>query len=235
MVRSLLCAMMLLVGLSAFSQAFEISNLQESYRGAVGETIKAPLYFKNTSEKPITLIIRKVNDDIRSTQKTYFCLDNNCLDQRIHDFSVRIEPGQTLTNFHVALEGGLVEGVNSLIKYIAYSKLNPGQSIELDLNFSVEPERASTIYSSRYITLTNVYPNPVIDDFVSVAYKVQSDQIKAKIVIHNILGNLVAESELPPLDNVVKIKADNLSAGIYFYTLYINNEGVVTRKLIVKK
>ena len=235
MIRSLLLVIVVFTRFLAYSQAFEISNLQDSYKGSVGETIKAPLYFKNTSEKPITIIIRKINDDIRSTQKTYFCLDNNCLDQRIHDFSIRVEPGQTLTNFHVALEGGLVEGVNSLIKYVAYNKLSPNQSIELDLNFTVEPERASNIYTSRHITLTNVYPNPVIDDFVSVAYKVLSDQIKAKIVIHNILGNLVAESELPSIDNVIKIKAENLSAGIYFYTLYINNEGVLTRKLIVKK
>ena len=235
MIRSLLLVIMVFTRFLAYSQAFEISNLQDSYKGSVGETIKAPLYFKNTSDKPITIIIRKVDDDIRSTQKTYFCLDNNCFDQRIHDFSIRIEPGQTLTNFHVALEGGLVEGVNSLIKYVAYNKQSPNQSIELDLNFTVEPERASNIYTSRHITLTNVYPNPVIDDFVSVAYKVLSDQVKAKIVIHNILGNLVAESELPPVDNVVKIKAENLSAGIYFYTLYINNEGMMTRKLIVKK
>jgi hypothetical protein len=95
----------------AYSQGFEISALQETYKGGIGETIKAPLRFKNTSEKPITLIVRKANEQIGSTQKTYFCLDNNCLDQKVEDYIVKIEPGQSLTNFHVALEGGLVSGL----------------------------------------------------------------------------------------------------------------------------
>jgi hypothetical protein len=40
---------------------------------------------------------------------------------------------------------------------------------------------------------------------------------------------------MPYNERSIKILADNLSAGIYFYTLYIDNEGVMTRKLIVKK
>ena len=62
-----------------------------------------------------------------------------------------------------------------------------------------------------------------------------NDQIKAKIVVHNILGNIVGEYSLPSFENFVRVKTDDLSAGIYFYTLYIDNEGVMTRKLIVRK
>jgi hypothetical protein len=61
------------------------------------------------------------------------------------------------------------------------------------------------------------------------------DQIKAKILVHNIIGNVVGEYALSPLDSSVRINTEDLSAGIYFYTLYVENEGVMTRKLIVKK
>ena len=218
-----------------FSQGFELTSLLDSYKGLIGETIKAPLRLKNTSEKPITLIIRKVNSQIGSTQKNYFCLDNSCLDQKIvDDYVLKIEPGQVLNNFQVVLEAGLVSGESS-IKYLVYNKSNPAQSIEFELNFNVEekPEKEN-IYSSRFITLHDVYPNPVVDQAV-VDYKVMNDQIKAKIVVHNILGNIVGEYLLPSLENFVRVKTDELSAGIYFYTLYIDNEGVMTRKLIVRK
>lgn len=230
----LLSFLFIFIGSCGFSQGFEITSLQDIYKGIIGETIKAPLRFRNSSDKAITLIIRKVNGQIGSTQKNYFCLDNSCLDQKIEDYIIKVEPGQTLTNFQVVLEAGLVSGESSL-KYIAYNKSNPGQSVDFELNFSVEEKQEKQyIYNSRFIALHDVYPNPVVDQAV-VDYKVLDDQVKAKIVVHNILGNIVGQYALPSFENFVRIKTYDLSAGIYFYTLYVDDEGVMTRKLIVRK
>ncbi|HTE34277.1 MAG TPA: T9SS type A sorting domain-containing protein [Chryseolinea sp.] len=231
---SALAAIFLFMSTLAFSQGFEISSIQESYRGMIGESIKAPLRFKNTSDKPLTLIIRKVSGQIGSTQKNYFCLDNNCLDQRVEDYVIKIDPGQMLTNFNVVLEAGLVSG-ESAIKYIAFSKSNPGQSLEFELNFNVEEKAEKiSIYSSRFVTLHDVYPNPVVDQAV-VDYKILNDRVKAKLVVHNLLGNVVGEYTLPIFENLIRVKTDDLSPGIYFYTLYVDDESVITRKLIVRK
>ena len=230
----LLLAMGMMISWSAFAQSFEVAGLQDSYKGYIGEAIKAPLRFKNTSDKAITLIIRKVDAQIGSSQKNYFCLDNNCLDNKVEDFIVKVDAGQVLNTFQVVLEAGLVSGESSL-RYIAFNKFYPSHSVEFDLNFVVEekPEKQN-IYSSRFITLHDVYPNPVVDQAV-VDYKVNNDHVKAKIVVHNILGNVVGEYSLPEMENFVRVRTEDLSAGIYFYTLYVENEGVVTRKLIVRK
>jgi len=232
--RFLLLAAILTTGWVATGQGFEVGQLQDVYKGTIGDVIKAPIRFKNISDKPITLIVRKVSDQIGSTQKNFFCLDNNCFDQKVEDYIIKVEPGQTLSNFHIGLEAGLVSGVSSA-RYVVYNKANPGQPVEFEVNFTVEekPERQN-IYNSRSVTLHDVYPNPVTDH-ATVNYKVLSDRVKAKIIVHNILGNLVGEYQLPTTDNFVRIKADDLSPGIYFYTLYIDNESVMTRKLIVKK
>ncbi len=230
----LLLAMGVAISSCVFSQGFEVASLQESYTGYIGESINAPLRFKNTSDKAITLIIRKIDAQIGSSQKNYFCLDNNCLDHKVEDFIVKIEPGQVLNNFEVVLDAGLVSG-ESAIRYVAFNKYYPGHSIEFDLNFVVEekPEKQN-LYNSRFITLKDVYPNPVTDH-AFVDYKMNNDQVKAKRVVHNILGNVVGEYTLPPLENLVRVRTDDLSAGIYFYTLYVEDEGVITRKLIVRK
>ena len=216
------------------AQNFELSGLQDSYRGSIGDLIRAPLLLKNTSDKAITLIIRKVETQIGSTQKNFFCVDNNCLDQRTEDYIIKLEPGQTIQNFSIGLEAGLVEGF-SAVKYIVYNRSNLSESRQIELNFVVDgkPEK-SNIYTSRFITIHDVYPNPVTDR-ANIDYQLHSDEVKTKIVIHNILGNALTEYELPYSETKVKILADQLSAGIYFYTLYIDNEGVMTRKLIVKK
>lgn len=230
----LLLVILTLASLVTLGQGFEIVNLQETYKGTIGETIKAPIRFKNTAEKPIILIIRKVSGEIGNTQRNFLCLDANCIDQKADDHIFRIEAGQTLSSIQVALEAGLVAGL-STVKYIAYNKSNPTQSIEFEVNFAVEEKAEKlNLYTSKYITLKDVYPNPVVDHAL-VDYKILDDQVKAKIIIHNILGNNQGEYVLSSSENLLRIPTDDLSAGIYFYTLYINNEGVHTRKLIVKK
>jgi hypothetical protein len=223
-----------LLSINTLAQSFEVTGLQENYKGVIGETIKAPLLFKNTSDKTITLIIRKVSSEIGSTQKNYFCLDANCLDQKVEDHIIKIDPGQTLNSFHVALEAGLVSSISS-VKYLAYNKSNPGEAMEIDLHFVVDEKPAKEgIYASRHIAIQDVYPNPLIDH-AYVNYKILNDKVKAKIIVHNILGSPVGEYELPAMESKVKIRGEDLNSGIYFYTLYIDNEGVMTRKLIVKR
>ena len=234
MFKVLLSATLIFTTSLLFGQGFEIAPLQESYKGSIGETIKVPLRFKNTSDKSITLIIRKVNEQIGSTQRKYFCIDNNCLDPKVEDYIIKVEPGQTVTNFFVALDAGLDQNESSL-RYLAYNKSNPNQSLEVDLNFNVEEKLGkANIYSSRHITVYDVYPNPAVDH-ANVAYKLNNDVVQAKILVHNILGNIIEEYALSSMEPLIRINTEALSAGIYFYTLYVENEGVMTRKLIVKK
>ena len=234
MVKSLLLAISIFAATCAYGQGFEIAPLQESYKGLIGETIKVPLRFKNNSDKPISLIIRKVTEQIGSTQRKYFCIDNNCLDSKVEDYVLKVEPGQSVSNFYVALDAGLNRN-ESTLRYLAYNKANPNQSMEVELNFEVEekPDKA-TIYNSRYITVYDVYPNPAVEE-AFLDYDLASDNVNAKILVHNILGNIIGEYALSSLEKRVRIKIEDQSAGIYFYTLYVENEGVMTRKLIVKK
>jgi hypothetical protein len=216
------------------AQGFEISGLQESYKGNIGDVIKAPLNFKNNGTKPLTLIIRKASTQIGTSQKNYFCQDARCLDEGVEDFIVKVEPGQTLSSLAIALEAGLVPGMSS-VRYIAYSKSNPNEALEIDLNFIVEekPEKAD-IYTSRTLTVQDVYPNPT-SDLAFVDYRIAEDNVKCRIILHNVLGNAVGEFDLSPLETKAKIQTAELNAGIYFYTLYVNGDAVMTRKLVVKK
>ncbi len=232
--RLLLAAVFCLVGFGLSAQNFEIAGLEESYKGSVGEIIQAPLKIKNTFDKPITLVIKRIETQIGSSQKNFFCPDNNCADQRTDSYTVRIEPGETLENFSIGLEAGLTEGFSS-VKYQVYNKLNPSEISQFDLTFIVETRREkSHIYSSQIITLHDVYPNPIVTS-ARIDYNIHQEGAKAKIIVHNILGSPLSVYELLPGLNSVKIEAEALNPGIYFYTLYVNNEGVMTRKLMVKK
>lgn len=232
--RILLCAIICSMSFGLAAQGFEIVDLQDSYKGAIGEVIKVPLGFRNNGSKPITLIIRKASSQIGTSQKNYFCQHGDCSDPSVEDFIVKIESGQTLGSLEVALDAGLVPGVSS-VRYIAFNKSNPGDALEVELNFIVEEKlEKANIYTSRNMTIQDVYPNPATN-FAFVNYKIAEDNVKARVIVHNVLGNSVGEYDLSPLETKAKITTSDLNAGIYFYTLYINGEAVLTRKLVVNK
>lgn len=219
-------------GLAA--QSFEVGEVQEVYKGYIGETVRVPLRFTNTSDKPVTLVIRRVHANLGGTQRNYYCPNDDCLDQRVEEYQIRLEPRESLTSLKIGLDAGLANGVSS-VKYLVYNRYNTSESLEFDVNFAVEERLAKQdIFTHPQIVLHDVYPNPVVD-YAYVNYDVVNHEVDAKIVIHNILGNSLDEYNLPATENRVKIRAESLTAGIYFYTLYLDNEGVVTRKLIVKK
>jgi hypothetical protein len=227
-------ALLTLLTLAVQGQSFEVSGVQENYKASIGEVIKAPIKFRNTTEKPIILVIRKTQEQIGSTQRNFYCPEGNCLEEKITDYIVRIEPGHTLNNFQVGVEAGLVPGIG-YVRYTAFNKNQPSHAVEFDVNFSVEEKPIKeNIYQSNRITIRDVYPNPSVGN-AFVDYNILSDKTNAKLRIHNIIGNIVGEYELTPSETVLRIRTDELNPGIYFYTLYLDNESVMTRKLIVKK
>lgn len=232
--RLLLAVGFSFASLALAAQNFEIAGLEDSYKGSVGEVIQAPVRIKNNFDKPITLVIKRIETQIGSSQKNFFCPDNNCLDQRTDTYTVRLEPGETLQRFAIGLEAGLTEGFSS-VKYQVFNKANPSDVTLLDINFVVEgKQEKGHIYSSPLITIHDLYPNPVVTS-ARIDYDIHQEHVKAKIIIHNILGSPLSAYDLLASQNSLKIEADQLNTGIYFYTLYVNNESVLTRKLMVKK
>ena len=217
-----------------FAQGFDLLDRQETYQAAISETLKIPLKIKNNSDKPQFYIIRKANNDLEGTQKGYFCLDKNCLETEINEFSKRIEPGETLTGLYYALETGLVTGQNNL-KFEIFVRGNLQSIIQHQVNISIDEHRTKLfIFQSKDITIQDVYPNPVAD-LAYFDYKIHTEAMKAKVVIHNILGSSIGDYELPNSENRIKITTDDFPSGVYFYTVYLDNAGVLTRKLIVRK
>lgn len=221
--------------LNAFAQNLMLINKQENaFTSRLSDIVKIPLQIKNTSNKTQFYIIRKTQGDLGGTQKGYFCLNDDCLESGVEEFSKRIEPGETISGLHYALETGLIAGQNNL-KFEVFVRGNPLEMVEHAVTVSIEEKKEKlTVFRSKDITIHDVYPNPV-SDYAFIEYQIINDSKKAKVVIHNILGRAMGDYELSSFENRVKIYTEDLAPGVYFYTIYLDNDGVLTRKLIVRK
>jgi hypothetical protein len=94
----------------------------------------------------------------------------------------------------------------------------------------------NVLYSGDDFYVSNLYPNPA-DEFIQIDYSIPAHITNLKIEIRNILGNSVTTKPyvLNPENKGIKISTSNLIPGIYFHTLYLDNNALVTRKLIIKR
>ncbi|MBX2897122.1 MAG: T9SS type A sorting domain-containing protein [Cyclobacteriaceae bacterium] len=223
-----------ITSLVAKAQQFDLPDIQENYQTMIGETLRIPIKITNHSDKPVFYIIRKAQTDLGESQKGYFCLDKNCLETTFTEFSKRVEPGETLQKLAFVLETGLIAGQHTL-KFQVYPKGNNAEMKEYQVNIQVQERiEKPVLFHSKDITIQDVYPNPV-QDYAFIEYRLHNENAKAKLIIHNILGKPMDEFELPTSETRVKLQTEEYTAGIYFYTLYLDGNGIITRKLIIRK
>lgn len=212
------------------AQQFDITYTSESVKAHIGETVQNSFRIRNNDTKTLTLIIRKLPSALGSTQRSLLCLNNTCSEE----LTIKLEPGQTISDLLVSFYTGLSAGL-STSRFIVVNKNNQSETLEFDMNFSIEEyEDRKSIYTSPFITLHDVYPNPAVES-AQIDYKIHESKPKYSVIVRNLLGNIVGEYPLNQAESVLKMRTEDLNPGIYFFSLYIDHESVMTHKMMVKK
>jgi len=234
--RLIFTIFILLFGFSTIAQSIEILNNNQNYHGNIGSKIEVPVKIKNNSDRILYLMVQRVSSQIGSTQSTYFCWGDECFGKDTYIFpnSRKLAPGEESSAFIAVLEAGLTEQF-STVTYIFYDRDNPSDAVSYELNYNVEEKEVKgLLYESEDITLSDAYPNPV-SEYAIIQYRYFDETKEAKILIHNVLGSIVGEYKLLPFETQLKISTHELNPGVYFYTLYLDKQVKVTKKLLVKK
>ncbi len=220
-----------------FGQDFEITTNEEIVvTGSMGEDIRQSIKIKNISDRTIYVFVDRIEKVVGSTQSTNFCWGDECYDAEVErlPLSRRIDPGETSDAFISVLKSGLVEGY-STVKYDIYTRSDRESIISHEVTYSVEGEHNSQVlYSSDALIFNEVFPNPV-REFAIINYKVTDPDTDAKVLLHNVLGRIVGTYELPVLEQVLKIDTKEFNPGVYFYTLFVDGDGILTKKLIIRE
>lgn len=220
--------------LPLLAQSFEWTERPETLQATLGQSVRFPIRLRNTTDKPQYYVIRKVQSDLGSQQKGYFCMDDECQDPMVDQIVRKLEPGETMLGVYFTVETGFLTTVN-VLRFEVFARTSPNQAMEHTLTLAIEEKPTkSLVFQSRDITINDVYPNPVVDQ-AFIDYRIHNETIKAKVTIHNILGSAVGAYDMPSSETRVKISAEDLSSGVYFYTVYLDNVGILTHKLVVRK
>ena len=164
------------------------------------------------------------------------CIGEQCYDPKkdLAKIKLTLEPGELLTDLYLDFEMGIVETRGSFdLSFVNESNLRDLFVVEARYEVD-DPAIKVDEFDYKDIVLSDVYPNPSVR-MAQFDYKFKNQSVKARISINSFIGNPVAEYTLDPERNTLPINVSDFNPGIYFYTLFLDNKNIVTKKLVVKK
>lgn len=171
-------------------------------------------------------------DELQGGSTLKLCYQGQCITEG-DNIIVKINANNESEDFRMELTGGISNYRGSA--YIEFIDLKIDKTVTKEISFEVSDRKVQDVfYSKGNISVNSFFPNPAVKSAI-MEYQISPYTEGAKITLQNILGSIVATYILSPEENRLSISTEDLDPGVYFYTLSVKDEGLATRKLIVKK
>ncbi len=212
------------------AQEFELiglsSPLETSYQSAKSSYV----ILKNLSNVSKEFTITLDQHLLSGGSSAIMCYRGFC---SISTINLSIDANSTSGKIEITLRGGLTDINSSMLLKVKDDHFK--NDIQLDIPVTISGSIQSDIFFKKNsVTVSNFYPNPALA-FATLHYSVTNADGQAKIVLQNVLGSKINEYKLDPRAHELKLDTEQLKPGVYFYTLLIDDEGLATRKLVIKK
>lgn len=118
------------------------------------------------------------------------------------------------------------------LKYLFRNVDAIADSVSFTVHYVVTPSSIDDLRAK--IQFSNAYPNPSANK-IAFDYNFPPEASNATLIVRNLLGQPVVEEKINPLRQNMILNVENFNAGIYFYSLRLNNQTIFTRKFIVER
>ncbi len=234
--RFLTLTLLVFLALPILASAQQVRVLSEGveFSGKIGSSQRKTVLLHNESAQPKTYLLRNIKGSIGSSQKMRICLGEQCFDPKkeLAKVVLKLAPGEIYTDLYLDFELGIAETMGSFdLVFVNSESLREFFIVEAKYAVTSSP---TADFSNKDIKLGDIYPNPS-NRVAQLDYTVVNPKAKAKITVTSFIGNPIAEYDLDPTRNSLVIQVSDFQPGVYFYTLFVDNKNVVTKKLQVKK
>src|SRR5690554_649295 len=227
--------MFLLLRLQTEAQVRVLNDAVE-FNGKVNTSQRKTLILQNESDQAKEYILKFMRGNIASTQQIKICLGNTCYDPKkdLAKVKLKLAPGEIYTDLYLEFDLGITAAKGTFDLHFANTE-NLRDVFIIEGVYNVEGEQGeSNEIDHKDIKLGSVYPNPS-SRVAQLDYQIKNPAVTARIVVNSFIGNPVFDLRLDPLQKSIVINVTDLNPGIYFYTLIVDNQNIVTKKLVVKR
>ncbi len=193
------------------------------------------ILINNSSMNGKTYKVRRNIITIDASDQTQFCFGGLCYSPTLNlsNLSLYINSHDTVNfvhnGFHAVMNAGPTT-IMKMVRYTFFDTLNLNDTMDVTLKYFTTLGINETTEANQIIS--DAYPNPS-SSFVSVNYTITGNPQKAKLVLYNLIGKEIKQITLNDKQGIAKLNTEDLPAGIYFYSLIIDENMVSTKKIVV--
>jgi hypothetical protein len=204
------------------------------FSGSIGSSQRKSLIIQNESNQVKEYSLKHLRGNIGSSQNMRICIGDKCYDPKrdLSKIKISLKPGEIFTDLYLEFELGITETKGNFDLHF-FNSTNVRDVFTIESIYEVfNPSADGTNHKD--ISIGSVYPNPTSRQ-AQIDYVVKNPNAVVKISINSFIGNPVAQYQLDPLQKNLVINVSDFNPGVYFYTLFVDNKNIVTKKLVVKK
>ena len=138
--------------------------------------------------------------------------------------------GETISDFSGHYHSMQAIG-SSRVTYVFYDVANMGDSTTVTIEYKASPAGIGEDLLSQ-VRISNAYPNPA-KNVAYFDYTLPDGVQEATMVISNLLGAVVKTIDVANGDSRVMVNTSDLKNGLYICSMEVQNNVVMTRKMIV--
>ena len=241
--HTLIALCVVIITSSATSQSLQIFDKSENYLpndtniyvwgdSSYATVMSVKFNVKNISAASVSFKVKKIIVDTISGSENYFCFGIHCSLSSVYvspDVAT-VAPGAMDTTFSGDYRPKGHRG-ESVITYVFFNIANSDDSAWVVVHFNATPSviNESTLLKAE---VSNPYPNPAIN-YTSFNYSFPENTIHAQFILRNILGYPIKEIEIDNPKGKLLINTTDIKSGIYFYSFFVDDNLILTKKLIV--
>lgn len=231
----LICACLILL-LPMHSEA-QVRVLSENieFNGKIGTSQRKSLILQNESNQRKEYNLRFLRGNIGTSQNIKICIGDTCFDPRkdLAKIKLNLKPGEIITDFYLEFDFGIVETKGNFELHFINPESNRDLFVIEAIYNASNPNADGNEVDHKDISIGSVYPNPS-NRIAQIDYNFKNPRAAAKISINSFIGNPVAEFRLDPRQKTLVMNVEDLRPGVYFYTLFVDNKNIITKKLVVE-
>lgn len=210
-----------------------ITNIDVYTWGANNVDITYDAAVINISSSSKTYKVKRIETSVDTTSYNYFCW-HLCYapSTSVSPQGIAVSAGDTTHAFHGYYNAAGTNG-EGVITYVFYDQNNTSDSAFVRVHYFSSPTGIQEAVTGEN-KLIPAFPNPAASA-TNISYTLKSNVQSARISMYNMLGEIVKEITLDEKQGTVKLNTDQMSPGIYFYSLVADNKVITTRKLVISR
>lgn len=233
------------VFLSGFSQGLllkdadgnDITNATLSVHGSPSASyLKAQIFLHNDGEEAIDIWARKIEQEVLPNTFNTFCWADFCFDVTVVESQAGLTLAAGATSIDTDFYGQYFpEGLSgtTIVKYEFFSRNESFETVSVTVTYTADATSASGP-SLRQTRISDPRPNPA-RDFTVFDYQLPSGVRSARLVVRNLTGSVVMEVPLDPSGSRLRLETSSLNNGIFLYSFVVNEQVILTKKLVVNR